>query len=329
MKPEKIVELLVELGIRNANRHKRAGWVVSACPLGPWHHEGGKSSPEVFGVKIEEGDPQANCFACAWHGTAGDLVQRMIGLNKIMPRIEVKWKKANELVWEAEATQEFDFDIPGVEELLAMKPEGLMEFPAWWLGGFPRAWDVGWARAYLMARHVSKGLSALLDVRCDPSQRRVCFPVRDFDGVMRGMHGRATDPEMEPRYRAYRHAGKMNPIVWMGEDWVDRNRPIVVVEGPFDLMSVKRVYANVVTPLYATPSHEKLMRMADALDWITFFDRGAGGDNGRLRVDKALSADHVVTHLQPPKGRKDPGEMGVNELAEILSPFVQTNALFP
>ena len=48
-----------------------------------------------------------------------------------------------------------------------------------------------------------------------------------------------------------------------------------------------------------------------------------------MRVDKALSADHVVTHLQPPKGRKDPGEMGVNELVEILSPLVQTTALFP
>jgi hypothetical protein len=329
VKPEKIVELLVELGVRNANAHKRAGWVVSACPLGPWQHEGGHSSPEVFGVKIEEGDPHCNCFACAWHGTAGDLVQRMIGLNKLRPAIEVKWKKANALVWEAEETQEFDFDIPGVEELLAAKPEGLIEFPDWWLGGFPRAWDVGWARAYLTARNVSKKLSALLDVRCDPIQRRICFPVRDFEGVMRGMHGRATDPEMEPRYRAYRHAGKMNPIVWMGEDWVDRTKPIVAVEGPFDLMSVKRVYANVVSPLYATPSQEKLMRMADALEWITFYDRGAGGDNGRVRVDKALSADHIVTHLHPPKGRKDPGEMGVNELVESLASLVQLTALFP
>ena len=224
MKPEKIVELLAELGVSNANRHKRAGWVVSACPLGPWHHEGGKSSPEVFGVKIEEGDPHCNCFACAWHGTAGDLVQRMIGLNKIMPRIEVKWKKANELVWEAEATQEFDFDIPGVEELLGDKPEGLIEFPGWWLGGFPRAWDVGWARAYLMARNVSRGSAPCWTYVATLVQRRICFPVHDFDGVMRGMHGRATDPEMEPRYRAYRHAGKMNPIVWLGEDWVDRNK---------------------------------------------------------------------------------------------------------
>ena len=171
-------------------------------------------------------------------------------------------------------------------------------------GRLSRAWDVGWARAYLKARHVSKALSALLDVRCDPSQRRICFPVRDFEGVMRGMHGRATDPEMEPRYRAYRHAGKMNPIVWLGEDWVDRNRPIVVVEGPFDLMSVKRVYANVVTPLFATPSYEKLMRMADALEWITFFDRGAGGDNGRARVDKALcgrSCGHPPAAAQRPQ----------------------------
>ena len=106
-------------------------------PIGPWHHEGGKSSPEVFGVKIEEGDPQANCFACAWHGTAGDLVQRMIGLEQDHAAHRGQVEEGQRAGVGGRGDQEFDFDIPGVEELLAMKPEGLMEFPAWWLGGFP------------------------------------------------------------------------------------------------------------------------------------------------------------------------------------------------
>jgi len=158
VKAEKIVEFLKVVGITNANRHKRTGWVISACPLGPWRHDNGHSSPEVFGVKIESGDPHCSCFACAYHGTLGSLVQRMIGLNKVQPRIEAKWGEANQLVWEAEETQEFDFDIPGIQEVLAQKKEGLHEFPEWWLGGFPRAWDVAWAREYLINRSVDKAM---------------------------------------------------------------------------------------------------------------------------------------------------------------------------
>jgi hypothetical protein len=35
VKPEKVVEFLSTVGIANANRHKRTGYVISACPLGP------------------------------------------------------------------------------------------------------------------------------------------------------------------------------------------------------------------------------------------------------------------------------------------------------
>jgi hypothetical protein len=320
------MEFLQTVGVTNANRYKRTGWVISACPLGPWNHENGKSSPEVFGVKIENGDPHCSCFACGYHGTLGSLAQRMIGLNKVQPRIEAKWGHANQLVWEAEETQEFDFDIPGIEDVLAAKKEGLHEFPAWWLGGFPPAWDVAWARDYLQSRDVPLIVAAALDIRCDPDQRRVCFPVRDFGCKLVGLHGRALDENAEPRYRMYTHAKKNNPIAWLGENWIDLTKPIVVVEGPFDLANVKRVYDNVASPLFATPSFDKLKRMSDALEWITLFDRGAGGDAGRARVTKALREDHVIHHLHPPKGRKDPGEMKVAELTEILSPLVPLTA---
>ena len=140
MKLDKIVQFLECFGVTNAQRYKRTGWIISSCPLQFWNHSEGKSSPEVFGVKIELGDPHCSCFACGYHGTLGALVQRIVGLNKLSPRIEAKWARANQLVWEAEETQEFDFDIPGIEEVMAAKKEGLHAFPEWWLGGFPGAW---------------------------------------------------------------------------------------------------------------------------------------------------------------------------------------------
>jgi hypothetical protein len=63
--------------------------------------------------------------------------------------------------------------------------------------------------------------------------------------------------------------------------------------------------------------------MADAFEWVTLYDRGGGGDSGRTQVSKALSSDYVVTHLKPPEHRKDPGEMTVPELRELLGKHLQ------
>ena len=120
----------------------------------------------------------------------------------------------------------------------------------------------------------------------------------------------------------YLYMKRNNPLVWLGESWVDTEKPIVVVEGPMDLASVYRVYRNVVSPLFATPSQAKILRMADALQWITLLDRGKGGDAGREKIAKALHRDHTITHLEPPTGRKDPGECSVGELQSLLKEHV-------
>jgi hypothetical protein len=146
--------------------------------------------------------------------------------------------------------------------------------------------------------------------------------VRDFNGRLVGLHGRAIDDKAEPRYRMYTFAKQNNPIAWLGECWVDLGRPIVVAEGPFDLASIRRVYANVVSPLFANPSVDKVRRMSDALEWVTFLDRGVGGDKGRERIESALGKGHVIQHLHPPKGRKDPRDMSVEELVATLADLV-------
>jgi hypothetical protein len=71
------------LGAKVPVGQSRTGWVLSECPLGPWNHTEGKSSSEVFGIKIEDGDSRCNCFACGWHGTQSDLVLAMKARNKV------------------------------------------------------------------------------------------------------------------------------------------------------------------------------------------------------------------------------------------------------
>lgn len=321
MKLDQTVKFLKLIGAENIQPHKRTGWVISRCPLGPWRHENGESGPEVFGVKVEPGDAHTNCFACGWHGSMGDLVVTMRHLNKVNPAVSVKWGDALRMVEAAENEAELDFDYPDIEEMMSAKAEQHY-FPEWWLDSFLPWHEAPFAVEYLASRKLPAAVADALALRADTKEKRVCFPVRDFKGYLRGLHGRAISKDTDPRYRMYTQAGKNNPIIWLGESWVDLSKPIVVVEGPFDLASVYRVYRNVVSPLFANPSFDKLQRMADALEWITFYDRGKGGDAGRAKVDKVMGGDHIVHHLQPPAGRKDPGECKPEEIADLLKKIV-------
>jgi len=323
MKDSSIEKALRLLGVDNPQLHKRTGWVVSKCPLGPWRHDGGESSPEVFGVKKEPGDPLVKCFSCGFKGSFGDLVFQMRHLNKMNPQVEVPWGEVLQLVEEAEQSVELDLDSPDIEEMLFGTKEEPHYFPDWWLESFLPWNEISWARDYLAERNVPASIAAKFDLRADTKQRRVCFPVRDFNGALVGLHGRAIDKETEPRYRMYTFAGKNNPIFWLGEHWVDLSKPLVVVEGPFDLASVYRVYRNVASPLFADPNATKILRMADALEIITFFDHGTGGDTGRRKFEKVLGKDHVLTHIKPPEGFKDPGSMSPEQIAELLHGLVK------
>lgn len=328
MKRDKIVQLIGMLGVPGlVDGTTRTGWVVSRCPLGPWRHDQGESSPGVFGVRIENGDPRANCFACGWRGTLMALAIEMRHLNKAAPAVTVKWPAVLQLIEEADDEFALDLDSPTVEELFlgggVFPDKPTHVFPDWWLESFPAADDSSQAMEYLAKRGVGPKMIEMFDMRWDSMQERICFPVHDFQGVLRGLHGRATEEGVMPRYRMYTQAGKNNPIVWLGERWVDLTKPIVMVEGPFDLVSVARVYRNVVTPLFNNPSVAKVKRMGGALEWVTFLDRGTGGSVGRQKISSTLSHDHVITHVLPPKHRKDPGEMLVKELIETLGEHVQ------
>lgn len=327
MTPEQILKVLKLLKVKVPASQQRSGWVVASCPLAPFTHDGGTDIHPAFAVKKEDGDPACHCFACDFHGTLGELLIELHTFNRQHKLLELELSAALALIDEADNAFALDLDGPDIEEVLFGPKAKPHVFPEWWLNSFPPALEIGWAHAYLASRGVPDKVATALDIRADGNERRVCFPVRDFAGRLRGLHGRAVDADTEPRYRMYCQGGSNNPEIWLGEHWIDWERPLVVVEGPIDLASVYRVYRNVATPLFANPSAPKLRRMADCLEWITLFDRGKGGDAGRLKVGKLLAKDHVIQHLEPPPGRKDPGETTLDELVQLIAKYVKLDEI--
>ncbi len=336
---EPIARYLSALGSKVSPNQNRHGWVVAQCPLGPWRHKHGVDKHPSFGVKLEQGQGPApvHCFSCGFSGDQYDLLLAL--------REHVKQDAATAAAFYAPGEQEaWHARIAQAVQTFALNPNGVFVpgdptavtaeiwgsadfvFPESFLEAFERAYFTDEAgtehlHPYLVGRDVPYRVAEALDLRYDGYRERLCFPVRDPEGQLRGMQGRAIDGS-EPRYLHYRYQGEMNRAFWLGENHVDWQRPIVVVEGPFDYARVFELTPQVVCSMGAITSNTgqhkvKLDRLRLARPTlVTLFDDDAAGEKARDTFASVFGR-HVL-HLLP-YGASDPGSMHKGVLKAMLA----------
>ena len=311
---EKIALVLANLNSTVDTKQKRTGWVVSTCPFAPWTHEGGRDRKPSFGVATTH--PHIyKCFSCNEVGA----------LDALVFNVREHWRASNKPGYAfgkalaALVADDDDLpDLPDFDEKVITDPNEVLPWPDYWLDSFKSVFAFPEAKAYLASRDVPEHVSNQLDLRYDSSRKRVCFPVRDYDGRLVGMQGRAID-DHPLRYYAYRFEGHVNKIPWLGEQWVDFERPVLLVESVFDLASCLRVYDNVIAPLSVGLSKEKIKRIDRGLMFVTMFDVGTGGDSARDTIERRCRTP--VKNLTPPQD--DPGDCTVSELTESLGAYLE------
>ena len=156
-------------------------------------------------------------------------------------------------------------------------------------------------------------------------KRAVCFPVRNWVGQLVGMRGRFIRPRDGQRYHDYGYRGHRNKLPWYGEQTVSLDRTVLMVESVFDYASAARVYRNVLAPLTVGLSYDKCRRVRNALEIVTLFDNGAGGDKGRSKISKRCT-EAIITHLTPPATADDPGDMTKKQLRKVLKGYIALDA---
>jgi hypothetical protein len=215
---EQTVQFLDLIGVHVPAGQNRTGWVVAHCPLGPWRHAGGKDKNPSFAIRLDPGDGFCNCFSCGFHGLQSDLILAMRLSNKTTPAGSFHFGAALQLIATAEEQVEAAFDEVDIAEVVLERSRAgdFHEFPEAWLESFPKWFEADIARDYLELRDVPFAVANMLMLRFDSIQNRICFPVRDFKGRLMGLHGRAIDEGVEPRYRMYTHAKRNNPLIWLG-----------------------------------------------------------------------------------------------------------------
>lgn len=302
------------------------GWITAPCPLAPWRHESGKDSNPSFGVKLESGLPHVHCFSC---GVGGDLHDLIIEMQVSASADELSgcdFKTAFVLIEQAE-TEAVPVDMASKFAARWEQQEvksKLVEFPEDWLESFQPAYGADWpagVHPYLVEREVSPEVAELMDLRFDSYRERIGFPIRDAQGVLRGMQGRTVLPGHQPRYFHYEYKGQRNGHWMLGEHLVDHARPVCVPESVFDLARVFHVYRNAASPLTATVSRLHIKKLQGFPLVITMFDLGAAGDAGRLKVQEGLS-DSFVVHVRPPEQFGDFGATPAEAIKWLLQKYI-------
>jgi len=316
---DRIYKLLPTINSAPMQTQSRSGWVIAKCPFSRWDHESGVDTNPSFAITIKDSEESRyNCFACGNHGDLEELVQKLQynlkdGSNDGAYNLQV----ALQLI----ATEdEFDLMIKDYEEP-EDKSEPIHYFPEYWLDSFILASKSSDAIEYLQSRNVSPKVTKSLDLRYDSFRKMVCFPIRDSQGDLVGLHGRDITDTGPLKYNVYLHEQHKNTTVWLGESWIDPDKPVVLVESVFDLASVYRVYTNVMCGLSAGLSYARVKRVSDIVELITLYDHGKGGDSARMKLSQYLPHSNL-THLIPTELQGDPGNCNCSELSELLSPYI-------
>lgn len=313
MNQEGVEEFLSALGATHT--HVDGGWVQCSCPMAFARHKHGHDSNPSFGVNIvDDGKSGYNCFACGLRGRdLGDLLVEAAHYARMYDHKGFDLAKARQIV-----EQEDDIGYMPHEWGDASDTKLFEPWPEWYLDDFKGAWLNADCRAYLRGRGIGAELCTKLDLRFDSKKDRVCFPVRNRDGFLSGLRGRSIHTK---RYHDYVWNGINNTSITLyGEAWLDPLKPVVVVEGPFDLAAVYAHYTNVCAIFMATLNARKMKTLQCAVGMLAMTDSDLAGEQVYWHMrDVVPETQRVVI----PEGVKDPGEMNPQQIREALAPFVK------
>lgn len=299
-------------------------WLCS-CPFAPWRHGKGTDFKPSMSITLEDGDLHFWCYSC---GFSGDVYGVAIELHCRGWAGDIRALVCHSMsAAEGLPLKEMVGDADEFVQRPASKAT-VWPFPESWLANFD-AWDhASDAVGYLEGREVSSVVADKMDLRYDVVEYRVGAPVRTFDGKLAGFHGRAVLEDADLKYRMYSFQGHTNPVVWLGENWVNLDEPVLVVESLFDLARVLEVAPNAICPLTAMFSQAKAARLSNAASIVSMFDNDDAGKMATARLQKGavdFGPKKDFCSVRIPKGFKDPGEMPLDMLKERLNGKVRLN----
>lgn len=328
---------LQELGIEVIHINGR-GWIVSSCPFAPYRHELGVDRNPSFFIKINDaGYSGYNCLSCHSKGNITKLISRLAtcrdedydklvirALRRETPDRFGSWEDRRSCI--AEEMDPLDAQI--------------------YFRMYSNAWDEKEARDYLKQRGISKQASEELELRFDPDSKRIMFPVYDHSHSLFGFTSRTTLVPTERRPKVRDYGGLKKDQCILGEQLIDLEKPILLVEGLFALAHMvsigAREFINPVASMGSSLSAIQANILSDYSKPVyLLYDLDAAGDQGLFGVyDKREGRfegggafdkmrKHVPTLIcEYPKGKTDPDTFTLDDLRYAIKNAYTNPALY-
>jgi DNA primase len=259
--------------------HRAGTSLQMSCPNAPYSagHKG-VDSHFSFGIKAADGPSVCHCFACQIGGTVLEVFSRLFAQCRVS-------KDVFAYVQEVER-----FDLKGVIERLARRRNRVAQVrgPGTFnLLEFTKTCHSQWTQAskFLMVRGVTEEEVKRYRIGFDEVRSRVTFPFFSKDGDCVACTGRMVG-DGQPKYWRY---PTTNEAVLFGEEQVDNSlQQVVLVEGPFDCIRVRRLLPNVLALNSLNLSSRQCERLLEFAN--TVYLMLDGDDAGKLGIEKIGSA---------------------------------------
>lgn len=152
----------------------------------------------------------------------------------------------------------------------------------------------------------------------DPALKRIVFPVRRRNGTLVGLTGRDVTGVSDRKYHNY--VGLKRSEVLFGEQLLNQDQPLVIVEGQIDAILVDGATGiPSVAPLGEgfSPTHVRIVSDANPAYVVLFPDNDSAGRVQASKIAYALDGRFFLQLAVPPEG-KDPGDLTPDEIRECV-----------
>ncbi len=369
MRAKQLAQVCEALGVKVGR--VSSSWMAVPCPLSPWTHTGGVNSSNARGEKTggglsvsDYGKSKYMCHVCQptpinmWE--LHQLLEHNQIVNPIPRRLNLNMLRALALQEQENVVDDIEAAAYELQGRNADGSEGTFQdevrtkvWPEEFTFQFDRVLEAPEAKAYCNARAIPDSVIDHLGLLWDPKQRRICFPIRDEDWQLTGMHGRLVDdyspldayweghpdpetlleqnpnclakhPRPPLRYYSYECDGVRNNHIWCNQHIVDLSQPVIITEGNFDYARIMAAGFYNVMGSRSTGIHGLMMKyLKGAQDIITYYDIGAGGDTARAYIDKYFAGSgRNIHHIVPDALNDDAGATPAVVIANNLRRFI-------
>jgi hypothetical protein len=342
MNASDIEKLLWSLGAHDRVKIRPNGWVEAACPFAPWKHAKGVDRHPSFAISVvPNGTSRYRCHAC---GSSGEIntaflwsMQRLSGRNYQHLASFVENTNAPSLgdlsrrLAIAAGGPKPPVEVAGIQVSLSMVGGEVPELPILpdeeleQFGPFPDELieymtGTGYMRVGsedVECRKLTMATIAEWELAWHEDQRRISIPIRDVDGNLVAISGRAWPPNRKPKYLHTK--GFRRDFYLYGEHRVVPGKPGILVEGQFDSVLLSQYgFVNVFAVL---GSYVSRMQIEKLVKWCPSVRVLSDGDDAG-RKGAQVSADMIARRIPAvpmflPDG-VDPGSLTENEANEVL-----------